>query len=114
MLVATFLFILGAESGMYEIYATDTFKEVYESLDNTEQDWIDNIKKKLKEAPTGKPLGYPWFREKKYLNKRLFFLVDEEHQRILFVSFASKKEQSQVIDFVKSNMGELLEKLRNL
>ncbi len=72
------------------------------------------IWQKLKTAITGKPLGFPWFREKKFLNKRLFFLVDEETKKILFVSFASKPNQQDIIDFIKANMGQLLTQLRNL
>lgn len=98
---------------MYEIYATDTFKDIYVSLDKNEQDWINKIKEHFKEYPTGKPLGYKWFREKKYLDKRLYFLIDETTKRILLVSFASKKEQREVIDFIKINMAELLNYLKS-
>jgi len=41
-------------------------------------------------------------------------LIDEGTQKILFVSFASKKEQQEIINFVKKNMQELLNYLRNL
>ncbi len=99
---------------MYESYATDSFKKVYETLDQSEKTWIDKTKENLKENPTGKPLGFKWFREKKYLNKRLYFLVDDEKKRMLFVSFASKKEQQEVINFVKLNMKELLYYLKSL
>jgi len=99
---------------MYRIYATDTLKEIYQTLDKSEQDWINKTKDNLKEFPTGKPLGYKWFKEKKYLNKRLFFLIDEESKKVLLVSFASKKDQQKVIGFVKSNMKELLHYLKHL
>ncbi len=99
---------------MYIIYATDTFKEIYQTLDKSKQDWINKTKDNLREFPTGKPLGYKWFREKKYLNKRLFFLIDEEGEKILLVSFASKKDQQKVIDFIKSNMRELFHYLKSL
>ena len=99
---------------MYKSYATDTFKEVYESIDQSERQWIDKIKRELEEYPTGKPLSYKWFREKKYLNKRLYFLVDEESKKILLISFASKKEQQKIINFVKANMKELLSYLKSL
>lgn len=99
---------------MYQIYATDTFKEIYASVERHEKIWIDKTREKLKESPTGKPLGYPWFREKKYHDKRLYFLIDEESKKILFVSFSSKKEQQDIIDFVKTNMQELLNYLKKL
>ena len=98
----------------YSTYATDTFKEIYASLDKSEQNWIDKTKKKLAENPTGKILQFSWFREKKFLNKRLFFLIDEELKKILFVSFASKRKQQDVVDFVVNNRQELLNYLKNI
>lgn len=98
----------------YKIYATETFKTLYSSLEIDEQRWIDKIKKNLEEYPTGKILKYKWFREKKYGNKRLYYLIDEEKKNILIVSFASKKEQQKIIDFVTSNMKELLLYLKSL
>ncbi len=59
-------------------------------------------------------MGFEWFREKKYENKRLYFLVDKQNKKILLVAFATKKDQQKVIDFIKSNMKELLNYLRNL
>ena len=100
--------------GDYTIYATDTFKKLYASLDGNEKQWINKIKRKLEEIPTGKIIQYSWFREKKYGNKRLYYLIDEEHRKILFISFAPKKEQQKIIDFVTANMKELLNYLRSL
>jgi len=98
----------------YKIYATETFKTLYYSLEKDEQRWIDKIKKNLEGYPTGKILRYSWFREKKYGNKRLYYLIDEEKKNILLVSFASKKEQQKIIDFITLNMKELLKYLKSL
>ena len=98
----------------YQVYATNTFEELFPTLDGSEQLWIEKIKEKLEENPTGKILHFNWFREKKYLNKRLYFLIDEETKKILLVAFASKKEQQKVIDFIMVNMQELLSYLRSL
>ncbi len=98
----------------YTIYVTDTFKKVFASLDRSEQQWIENIKNKLEEEITGKILHFEWFREKKYLNKRLYFLIDEPSKKILFVSFAPKRDQQEIINEVKANMRELMTYLRSL
>ncbi len=98
----------------YRIYATETFKTLYHSLETDEQIWIDKIKKNLEEYPTGKILKYKWFREKRYGNKRLYYLLNDENKKILLVSFASKKEQQKIIDFITLNMKELLSYLKNL
>ena len=80
----------------YEVYKTDSFKKLFETLNRAEQNWIKKIKEKLEELVTGKPLRFNWFREKKYLNKRLYFLIDEQRKKILFVSFASKKTSKKL------------------
>ena len=98
----------------YIIYTTETFDKIFSTLDKTEQKWIIKIKEKLEENPAGKLLTFNWFREKKYLNKRLYYLIDEENKKILLVSFAPKKEQQKLINFVKTNMEEFLQYLRNL
>ncbi|HLD97681.1 MAG TPA: hypothetical protein VI934_05050 [Candidatus Nanoarchaeia archaeon] len=98
----------------YDVYATESFKKLYSTLDRSEQIWIEKMKKQLEDYPTGKPLHYDWFREKKYLNKRLYFLIDETTKKILFTAFASKKEQQKTINFVIANKEELLNHLRNL
>ncbi len=99
---------------MYEIYATETFKKNHESLDKSEIIWMSKVKQKLKDNPSGKPLGFDWFREKKYLNKRLYFLIDHKTEKILLISFASKKEQQDIIAFVKNNKEELLSLLKKI
>ena len=98
----------------YIIYFTDAFKEVYNSIDKSEQQWINKIQKKLEENPTGKILQFSWFREKKYLNKRLYYLIDDNNKKILLVAFAPKKDQQKVIDFIKTNMRDYLDYLRRL
>ena len=98
--------------GSYEIYSTDSFDRLFDSLDKDEQNWIKKIKLQLEKYPTGKPLQFSWFREKKYLNKRLYFLVDEERKKVLMVSFASKKEQQKIINFIINNKDEFFNLLR--
>jgi hypothetical protein len=61
-----------------------------------------------------RPLHFDWFREKKYLDKRLYFLVNEPRGKILFMAFAQKKEQQRIIDFIVDNKDELLKYLNQL
>ena len=86
------------------MFATESFKGIYYTLESNEKLWIDKIKEKLKDFPTGKPLRYKWFREKRYKNKRLYFLISEKKKKILLVSFASKKDQQEIINFINTNM----------
>ena len=99
--------------GDYIVYVTDSFKKLYSTLDKTEKLWIEKIKKQLEENPTGKILRFDWFREKKHLSKRLYFLVDKDRKNILFVAFASKKKQQEIINFILNNKKEFLSHLRS-
>jgi len=94
----------------YDVYATESFKKLYSTLDRSEQIWIEKMKKQLEDYPTGKPLHYDWFREKKYLNKRLYYLIEEEQKKILFLTYAPKKEQKEIIKFVRKNMNLVVKK----
>ena len=88
----------------YDIYETETFSKLYESMETVERDWVDKIKLQLKENPdVGKPLRFDWFREKKYGDKRLYYLIYQNLSRVLLVAFGSKKDQQKIIDHVLEN-----------
>jgi len=59
-------------------------------------------------------LQFGWFREKKFHNKRLFYLLDNKNKKILLVAFASKKEQQKIINFITGNKDELFNLLQKL
>ena len=98
--------------GNYTLFIHEAFEKVYEKLDTSEKVWVESIKIKLKENPSGKILRYSWLREKRYLNKRLYYLVDEENKKILILAFGSKKEQSETIFIILNQMKDLLEYLK--
>ena len=88
----------------YEIYETETFSKLYEVMEKEEKSWIDKIKVQLKDNPNvGKPLRFEWFREKKFGDKRLYYLIYNNINRVLLVSFGSKKEQQKIINHVLEN-----------
>ena len=99
---------------VYRIFTLKTFDEVYAKLDGSEQQWIQKIKKQFEQQVTGKILHFSWLREKKYLNKRLYYLIDEEQKKILFIAFAPKKEQQSIINQILMRGNELLLFLRRL
>ena len=72
------------EKIIYNIYETDTFSKLYEVMEKEEKEWTDKIKLQLKDNPdVGKPLKFEWFREKKFGNKRPYYLVYKHLNRIL-------------------------------
>lgn len=88
----------------YQIYETETFSKLYEAMEKVEQEWVNKIKQQLKENPqTGKPLRSDWFREKKFGDKRMYYLIYKDVSKILLVSFGSKREQQKIIDHIVEN-----------
>ena len=43
-----------------------------------------------------------------------FYLVDEKDKKILFVGFATKKDQQKIIDFIIENKDEFFSFLKKL
>ena len=94
---------------MNEVYETETFSKLYLRLEKKEQDWIEKIKEQLMQnLGVGKPLGFLWFREKKFENKRLYFLINENARKSVLVAFATKREQQRIINYILYNKVEFL------
>ena len=51
----------------------------------------------------GKPLRFDWFREKKFGDKRLYYLIYENVSKILLVAFGTKKVQQKIINHIIEN-----------
>lgn len=99
----------------FEVLQTDPFAILFEKLDKREQEWIQKMKQQLAVNPfAGKPLHQDWFREKKFEDKRLYFLVHEQKRRIMLVAFGSKKEQQKTIDYVLTHRTEFWEELEKI
>lgn len=77
----------------HQVYETETFTKLYGAMEKVEQEWVDKIKQQLIENPqTGKPLRFDWFREKKFGDKRMYYLVYKNVSKILLVSFGSNNK----------------------
>ncbi|HLD12283.1 MAG TPA: hypothetical protein VJB87_01685 [Candidatus Nanoarchaeia archaeon] len=98
---------------MYNVFETEGFQKIAETLDGHELKWLCKIKLKLANNPSGNILHVAWFHEKKFEGKRLYFIIDEFSKRVLLIDFSSKKEQERTIAFVRDNMVLLLEYLRS-
>ena len=89
---------------MNEVHETETFSKLYDACDPQERRWIDKMKDQLSEnLKVGKPLRYDWFREKKFDNKRLFYLINENTKKAILIAFGSKRDQQKIIDHVILN-----------
>lgn len=99
----------------YTLYTTKEFDNNFDCLDESEKIRVRKILNQLKEKgdDVGKPLRFPYFREKKFESKRLYFLVYESHMVILALAIGDKKTQQETIDKIVSelkNYKEIIEK----
>lgn len=104
---------------MFRVFRSAWYEKKLQKLSSSEQKRIQRFEQQLKRQPfAGKPLGYEFFREKKFNGNRLLFLVYEERQVIFLVTITNKKAQQHEIDVIKANLDvyqkELGEKLDQL
>jgi len=100
--------------GGYAVFGTESFQELRKSLSKDERRWIHKMEEQLQENPYGKILRIPFLREKRFRNKRLYYLTDDVHRNVLIVDFGSKKEQQKTINFIMNNLTEFISYLRSL
>ena len=90
---------------MPRVLSTKEFDTWEKLLPKDYQDQIKRIIRQLKETHNvGKPLGYPFFREKKIGKYRVYFLVYEDVDTVLLITISDKKTQQYAIDKIKENL----------
>ena len=86
---------------MYKVFTTDEFDKRFKKLDSQLQRGISKEIDQLEENPfSGKPLSYKFFREKKVMNYRIYYLVYEEYVVVFVITISSKKDQQDTIDII--------------
>jgi len=85
---------------MFKVFTTKEFDEDFNKLDGSDKKIVEKIMNQLKEqgGEVGKPLQRSYFREKKFGNKRLYFLIYKEFMVVLGVAIGDKKLQQTTID----------------
>ncbi len=58
----------------------------------------------------GKPLGYKFFREKKVMNYRFYYLIYDKYVVVFIVALSDKEDRQKAIDTIK----HLIPHYRNL
>ncbi len=98
---------------MYRAFRTERYEKECNKLDRHEQDIIASFEQKMKVDPfSSKPLGYIFFREKKYDDKRILFLIYEEYKILLFVALTNKKTQQRDINAILENLKNYKEEIK--
>ena len=93
---------------MFRIFTTKEFDNDFNKLRGSDKQRVRKILKQLKEQGdnVGKPLGRPYFREKKFGDKRLYFLIYKQFTVILAVGISNKKAQQLTINKIISDVKE--------
>lgn len=100
---------------MFRVFRSDWYDRKFNSLDKSEQDIVFKFEQRLKIEPySGKPLGYDFFREKKFDGKRVLFLVYEEHKAVFLVTITYKKAQQHEIDLIKAHLDVYKDTIKRL
>ncbi|MBX4196146.1 hypothetical protein KW805_00990 [Candidatus Pacearchaeota archaeon] len=91
---------------MFKVFTTREFDEDFDKLDGSEKirvrKFIDQLEEKG--GNVGKPLSVPFFREKKFDGKRLYFLFYEDFAVVLAVALSDKKAQQATINEILNNL----------
>lgn len=86
----------------YKIFRSVNFQKEIEKYDKNFQDRVGKIENKLVKNPEyGKPLGTKWFRESRFENYRIYYLVYEDLEAIYLVAISRKKDQQKAINTIR-------------
>jgi len=100
---------------MFRVFRSEWCDKKFRKLSRFEQERISKFEQELKINPySGKPLGYEFFREKKFNGKRLLFLVYDKYEVIFLITLVDKKAQQHEIDLIKANLDVYTETIERL
>jgi len=92
---------------VYAVYTTESFDKEFNKLSNEEQKRIKNIFLQLKDNPfVGDSLQIKILREKRLIEKRVYYLVFEDLKTVLIVAVNDKKAQQKTIDYILTYINE--------
>ncbi len=99
----------------FRVFRSQHYRDKLFRLDKSEQGRVMKFEQGLKEQPfSGKPLGYKFFREKKFNGKRALFLIYDNHKCVFMVTITDKKAQQKEIDLIKANLDIYKEELEDI
>ena len=92
----------------YKVYIHPTInKEVIEKLSEHDQQRINNLIIQFVENPyVGDSLQIKSIREKRFNEKRIYFIIFEDLKAILIVGLSNKKVQQKTIDTIRHDIND--------
>jgi hypothetical protein len=92
---------------MFKVIGTETYLKEVSKWPKQFQLLADKLPAALAENPLlGKPLGYPFLREKKIEGRRIYYLIYEDLKLVLLVATSGKKDQHDTIDHIQEHFDE--------
>lgn len=86
----------------YKVFRSANFQEEISKYDKNIQNRVDKIEDKLMYNPEyGNPLGVKWFRESRFENYRIYYLIYEDLQVVYIIAISSKKDQQKTINTIR-------------
>jgi len=99
----------------FKVYHSERFDKELFKFDKNFQERADKIEDKLVENPYyGSPLGVRWFREARYENYRVYYLIYDDLESVFMVAISDKKDQQQVINTIRLLFHFFREEIENL
>jgi len=93
---------------MYNVFHTTDYDKLLKKLDLLYQQLLFQFERRLTLDPyIGKPLGYVYFREKKFDDYRALFAVNSEARRITMLTIVDKRDQKEVINLLRKRKDSL-------
>ena len=92
---------------MFRVIGTDTYLKEISKWSKVEIEAAEKIPQQLKENPfVGQHLRYPFLREKRIKEKRVYYLIYEDLELVLLVAVSGKKDQQATIDHIVAQFKE--------
>ena len=92
---------------MFRVIGTNTYLKEISKWSKHEIEVAEKIPKQLTENPfVGQQLRYPFLREKRIKEKRVYYLIYEDLKLVLLVAVSGKKDQQDTIDHIVSQFNE--------
>jgi hypothetical protein len=92
---------------MFKVVGTETYLKELEEWSKADKEAAEKLPAHLSESPlVGKPLGYPFLREKKIGGRRIYYLIYPDLRLVLLVATSGKKDQQETIDHIRSQLDE--------
>ena len=100
---------------MFKVIGTETYLNEIKKWSKSDKEAAEEIPKKLAENPfIGAQLRYPFLREKRIREKRIYYLIYEDLKLVLLVAVSGKKDQQATIDHIIKYFGEYKEYLEKI